>query len=411
MKKIIILGAGTAGTIMANKLRKSLDTQNWQITIIDNDKRHLYQPGFLFIPFGSYKEKDVVKPKEAFIPKGVNHIFDEIEQVFPDENKVQLKKNGSLVYDYLVIASGTRLAPEETPGLLGKLWLKDIFEFYTLEGSLALHEKFKNWQGGHLVMSIVDMPFKCPVAPIEFICLADAYFTKRGMRDKVKISLVTPLVGAFTKPIATAMLGEMLASKNIEVIPDFYIEHIDNENKKLVSYDEKEVSFDILTIVPLNKGAEFVEKSQLGDELGFIPVNKQTLQSEKYKNMFVIGDAANIPASKAGSVAHFAADTLIENMVSILNGGEAVAQFDGHSNCFIETGFGKAALIDFNYSTEPLTGVYPFPVVGPMGLLKQTRLNHLGKLFFRWIYWNILLPGRHLPVTSHMSMVGKRKPV
>jgi sulfide:quinone oxidoreductase len=410
MKKIVILGAGTAGTIMANKLYKSLKTSEWEIIIVDNDKRHLYQPGFLFIPFGSYTQKDVVKSKDAFIPKGVKHIYDEIEQVFPTENKVQLKNSGIITYDYIVIASGVRLAPEETPGLLGELWQKDIFDFYTLEGSLALHERFKNWQGGHLVMTMIDMPIKCPVAPIEFVCLADAYFTKRGMRDKVKISLVTPLAGAFTKPIATGVLGQMLAEKNIEVIPDFYIEHVDNESKKLISYDEKEVDFDILTVVPLNKGVEFVEKSKLGDDLGFIPVNKQTLQSETYANMFVIGDAANIPASKAGSVAHFAADSLIENMLSILNGGEAVAQFDGHSNCFIETGFGKGALIDFNYTTEPFTGTYPLPVVGPFSLLKQSRLNHIGKLFFRWIYWYILLPGRHLPVTSYMSMAGKNKP-
>jgi sulfide:quinone oxidoreductase len=409
MKKILILGAGTAGTIMANKLYKSLDQSEWQITIVDNDKRHLYQPGFLFIPFGIYKESDVVKQKKAFIPKGVKQVFEEIDQVFPSENRVQLTNNESISYDYLIIASGVRLAPEETPGLLGNLWQKDIFEFYTLEGSLALHERFKNWQGGRLVMSIVDMPFKCPVAPIEFICLADAYFTQRGIRDKVEISLVTPLAGAFTKPIATAMLGKMLADKNINVIPDFYIERIDNEQKKLISYDEKEVPFDILTIVPLNKGVEFVAKSGLGDDLDFIPVNKQTMQHEKYANLFVIGDAANLPSSKAGSVAHFAADVLIKNMLSILNGGKPVANFDGHSNCFIETGYGKGALIDFNYTTEPLNGVYPLPVIGPFKLLKPSRINHWGKVFFRWIYWHILLPGRHLPVTSYMSMAGKKR--
>jgi sulfide:quinone oxidoreductase len=406
MKKILILGAGTAGTIMANKLRKALNANEWRITIVDSDKRHFYQPGFLFIPFGTYSAKEVVKPKNNFIPKGVELIYDEILQVFPDENKVQLA-SGVQSYDYLIIATGTRLAPEETPGVLGDLWEKDIFEFYTYEGSLALHERFKNWQGGKLVLSIVDMPIKCPVAPIEFVCLADAYFTKRGIRDKVDIALVTPLPGAFTKPIATAMLGEMLAQKNINVITDFYIERVDNESKKLVSYDEKEVPFDILTIVPLNKGADFIGKSGLGDELNFVPVNKHTLRSEKYANMFVLGDASNIPASKAGSVAHFAADVLFENMLAVMNGKEPVAQFDGHSNCYIETGFGKGALIDFNYTTEPLTGTFPIPKLGPFKLLRSTRMNHWGKLFFRWIYWYILLPGRHLPVSSAMSMAGK----
>lgn len=409
MKQILILGAGTAGTMMANKLHKALNESEWKITIVDTDNVHYYQPGFLFIPFGTYKEKDVIKSKDKYLPKRVNVIFGKIEQVFPQENKVQLINGEILEYDYLLIATGAKLAPEETPGLMDKLWNKNVFEFYTLEGALALHEKFKTWEGGKLVMSIVDMPFKCPVAPLEFVFLADAYFTKRGIRNKVDITYVTPLQGAFTKPIATKMLSEILKSKNINVVPDFYIERIDNENKKLISYESKEIEFDILTIVPLNKGADYIGKSNLGDELNFVPVNKQTLQIEKYKNIFVIGDAAAIPASKAGSVAHFAADVLFENLMSIFNGKEPEAKFDGHANCYIETGFGKAALIDFNYETEPLPGTFPMSFLGPFSLLKNTRLNHWGKLFFRWIYWNILITGRHLPVSAHMSMTGKKK--
>jgi sulfide:quinone oxidoreductase len=409
MKHILILGAGTAGTMMANKLQKALDTKEWKISIIDQDNTHLYQPGFLFIPFGTYKKKDVIKSKDNFIPKEVDFIIGEVDLVKPDENIVLLKGGKIYQYDYLLIATGNNLAPEETIGLKDKLWNKDIFEFYTLEGALILFDRFKNWQGGKLVMSIVDMPFKCPIAPIEFVCLADAYFTKRSIRDKVDITFVTPLSGAFTKPIATKMLSEMLALKNINVVADFYIEHIDNDNKKLVSYDEKEVSFDILTIVPLNKGASFVGRSGFGDDLNYVLVDKHTLQSEKYKNIFALGDAAATPASKAGSVAHFAADFLIENIISIIEGNSPTAKFDGHANCYIETGFGKATLIDFNYDTEPLPGTYPLPVVGPFSLLKITRINHWGKLLFKWIYWNILLKGRHLPVTANMSMIGKKR--
>ncbi len=409
MRNILILGSGTAGTIMANKLLKVLKSKEWKITLVDNDKIHYYQPGFLFIPFGIYKKNDVIKPKEKFIPREIEIVYGDIELVKPDEKEVNLTNGTKLTYDYLIIATGAKLAPEETPGLKDKLWNKEIFEFYTLEGSLALSERFKNWQGGRLVMSIIDMPFKCPVAPVEFICLADEYFTKRGIRDKVEISLVTPLSGAFTKPVCTKVLGDMLEKKNIKVIPDFYTERVDNENKKLISYDEKEVEFDLLTIVPLNKGADYIGKSGLGDELNFIPVNKNTLQSEKYPDIFALGDAAAIPASKAGSVAHFAADYLIKNILSVIQGRKAEAIFDGHVNCYIEAGFGKAALIDFNYETEPLPGVYPFPLIGPFSLLKNSRINHWGKLLFRWIYWNILIKGRHLPVTSHMSMMGKRK--
>jgi sulfide:quinone oxidoreductase len=408
MKKILILGAGTAGTIMANKLRKVLDRDEWSITIIDKEKTHYYQPGFLFIPFGLYTKNDVIKAKSDFFPAGVNVIYQEIDHVEADKNKVILTDGKVFEYDFLIVASGAHLNPEETPGMKDKLWHKEIFDFYTLEGAVALHEYFKSWQGGKLVMAITEMPFKCPVAPIEFVCLAEAYFTQRGMRDKVEISLVTPLAGAFTKPVATKMLSELLQEKNIKIVPDFYIEHIDNDQKKLVSYDEQEVPFDVLTIVPMNKGAEFVEKSGLGDDMNFIPVDKHTLQHQQYKNLFVIGDAAALPTSKAGSVAHFEAEILTENILSAIDGRPLHAHFDGHSNCYIETGYGKGALIDFNYDTEPLPGTFPLPGIGPFGLLKNTKINHYGKLMFRWIYWHILLKGKQLPIEAEMSMAGKR---
>ncbi len=408
MKKILILGAGTAGTIMANKLRKALDRDEWSITVIDREKTHYYQPGFLFIPFGLYNKSDVIKPKADFFPVGVNVIYQEIDRVEAEQNRVLLTNGKVMEYDVLIVASGAHLKPEETPGMKDKLWHKEIFDFYTLEGALALHEYFKSWEGGKLVMAITEMPFKCPVAPIEFVCLAEAYFTQKGMRDKVEISLVTPLAGAFTKPVATQMLSELLKEKNINIIPDFYIEHIDNENKKLVSYDEQEVPFDVLTIVPMNKGADFVERSGLGDDMNFVPVNKHTLQHQQYANMFVIGDAAALPTSKAGSVAHFEAEILTENILSFIEGRTLKAHFDGHSNCYIETGYGKGALIDFNYDTEPLPGTFPLPGIGPFGLLKNTKINHYGKLMFRWIYWHILLKGKQLPIEAEMSMAGKR---
>lgn len=410
MKTIVILGAGTAGTIMANKLRKSLSTREWNITLVDRETTHYYQPGFLFIPFGTYTKKDVVKPIEKYLPSGVTLIKKEIEKVHPEKNQVLLADETLLPYDILIIATGAQIKPEETLGMKDQLWQKQIFDFYTLEGAMALGSFLDTWKGGKLVMAITEMPFKCPIAPIEFVCLADAFFTKKGIRNNVEITFVTPLPGAFTKPIATQMLSNVLSDKHIDIVPDFYIEHIDNENKKLVSYDEKEIPFDVLTIVPLNKGADFIGTSGLGDELNFVPVNKHTLQHEQYLNIYAVGDAAALPASKAGSVAHFAADVLFENIMSAIQGKSLEAKFDGHSNCYIETGFGKATLIDFNYETEPLSGTYPLPVVGPFKLLKTTWINHLGKLFFRWLYWNILLKARPLPVSNHMSMAGKNKP-
>jgi len=408
MKRILILGAGTAGTMMANKLRKALDRDEWEITIVDKHRTHYYQPGFLFIPFGIYNKQDVVKPKADFIPPGVKVVFSEVDKVEAEENKVRLADGSVLLYDYLILATGTETRPDETPGLVDKLWRKEIFDFYTVEGAVELQKFFKQWEGGKLVLAITELPYKCPVAPIEFVCLADAYFTEKGIRDKVDITFVTPLAGAFTKPIATKMLSELLAEKNIKVVPDFYIEKVDNEKKTIVSYDEKEIPFDVLTIVPMNMGNSVIERSGLGDDMNYVPTDKHTLRSEKYENIFVLGDAANLPTSKAGSVAHFAADILFENLMSAIEGRPLMAKFDGHANCYIETGFGKGALIDFNYDTEPLPGTFPLPGIGPFGLLKNTKINHYGKVMFRWMYWHILLRGKELPIDPLMTMAGKK---
>jgi len=322
MKKLLILGAGMAGTLMANKLFRQLDKELWEITLVDKDENHYYQPGFLFIPFGIYSPDDVVKPKKEFIPDGVHFILKEVEKVLPENNNVLLSDGQVLEYDVLVIATGTVPVPEETEGLKGDLWYKDIFDFYTYEGTTRLAKKLENWEGGKLVINLAETLIKCPVAPLEFTFLADAFFTEKGIRDKVDIFYVTPLAGAFTKPKATAMLNQLLEEKNIHVIPDFYLQHVDNDRKMLVSYDEKEVPFDLLVAVPVNKGDQMVEESNMGDEdgLNFIPTDKNTLQSKAHENIFVIGDATNVPASKAGSVAHFEAEILTENILNYIHG-------------------------------------------------------------------------------------------
>ena len=408
MKKLLVLGAGAAGTMVVNKLRKKLPKDEWEITVIDQEAEHIYQPGLLLLPFGKYEPEQLIKKRQGFFPKGVGFIQAKIEKIEPELNLVVLNDGREIAYDYLVIASGTTPRPDQTLGMSDPaLWYKSVFDFYTLVGATALREALKDFKSGRLVVHITEMPIKCPVAPLEFTFLADAYFTKRGIRDKVEIVFVTPLEGAFTKPVASKQLGMMLTERNISLEPDFVIDHIDVEAKTMVSMDEREVAFDLLVTVPLNMGADFIERSGMGDELNYVPVNKRNFLSDTYPNIFALGDASNIPASKAGSVAHFAVDLFSENFVDYVNGRPMNHNFDGHANCFIESGNGKGLLIDFNYQVEPLSGKFPIPVIGPLALLKESRLNHIGKLAFRWIYWNILLKGRYLPIPALMSMAGK----
>jgi len=394
--------------MIVNRLRRQLDAGVWDITVVDAHDVHTYQPGFLFLPFGTYTADQITRPRRPSLSKGVNFVIGEVDKVDAATNKVSLVDGKTLDYDYLIIASGTTPRPDQTPGMLGAEWRRSIFDFYTMDGAKALAEALKTFDHGRLVVHITDMPIKCPVAPLEFTFLAEAWLREHGLRDRVEIVYVTPLPGAFTKPICSTALGYLLDERKIALETDYMVERIDVENKALVSYDEREVPFDLLVTVPLNMGADFVARSGLGDDLNYVPVDKNTMQSKTYPNMFAIGDASDIPASKAGSVAHFAVEIFTENFLELIAGKPMTGSFDGHANCFIESGDGKGLLIDFNYDTEPLRGKYPLPIVGPMSLLKPTRANHLGKLAFRWIYWNILLPGRSMPVPTHMSMVGKK---
>jgi sulfide:quinone oxidoreductase len=395
-KHLLILGGGTAGTMMANHLRRRLPPSEWRMTVVDRSDRHLYQPGFLFLPFGIYDEHQIVRKTQDFIPRGVDFLQAEVNQISPENHAVSLTDGRSLAYDLLIIATGCRTAPEETEGMLGPKWRVNVHDFYTLDGAKALRSKLASFAGGRIVVHINEMPIKCPVAPLEFTFLADTFFRQRKLREKVTLTYVTPLSGAFTKPKSSKKLGHLLADKGIELVTDFVAEKVDQEHDKLVCFDGRKVPYDLLVTTPTNMGDEAVRRSTLGDDLDFIPTHKHTLQSLQHPDVFVIGDATNLPASKAGSVAHFESETLADNVLLHIKGKPLKEEFDGHSNCFIESGNGKALLIDFNYEHEPHEGRFPF-AFGPMKLLEESRLNHLGKLAFRYVYWHLLLKAWPLP--------------
>jgi sulfide:quinone oxidoreductase len=408
MARLLVLGAGTAGTMAVNRLHRRLGDA-WQITVVEPREAHYYQPAFLFLPFGSCRPRDVVRPTRRFLPRGVEVLHGEVELVEPDAHEVRLADGRRLPYDYLVIATGTSPRPEQVPGVVdGGLWRRDVHEFYTYDGALALRDRLSRFTGGRLVVHVTELPIKCPVAPLEFAFLADAYLRARGLREAVELVFVTPLSEAFTKPVAARKLGGMLEARGIRLETDFVTERLDAGAHRLVSYDEREVPFDLLVTVPVNMGADFVRRSGLGDELGHVPVDPHTLLSRSHPDIFAIGDAADLPTSKAGSVAHFSVEVFADNFVDHVSGRPMVASYDGHANCFVESGDGRAALIDFNYDTEPLPGTYPLPRLGPFRLLDETRVNHWGKVAFGWAYWHLLLPGRPIPLLpSHMSMAGK----
>ncbi len=407
MKRIVILGSGAGGTMVAAKLRHELSESEWEITITDNDEIHHYQPGWLFIPFGVYTAKDCAKPKRDFIPQGVDFVLDEVVSVDTDKRQVQAKK-GSYNYDWLVIATGCRIVPEEVEGMMDD-WRGNIHDFYTLEGAVELYKKFKYLDSGRVVLNIAEMPYKCPVAPIEFIFMADWFFKINGVRDNIEIEMVSPLGDVFTKPMAAKIFGGFATMKNIKFTGNFDIAKVNAKDKTIESHKGDKIPYDLLVAIPPNFGAQFIEDSGMGDPMCYVDTDNFTLKAKNFDHIYVIGDATNVPTSKAGAVAHYESDTVVENLVREIDGQEPKATFDGHATCFICSGYEKALLIDFNYNTEPLPGKFPFPGVGPFDLLGESKFNYYGKVVFKWVYWNLMLKGNELPFENQMTMAGKMR--
>lgn len=339
---------------------RRLDPKQWTLTIVDAAQEHLYQPGLLFLPFRLYDyhdARDIVRDIRAQLPKRARFVQARVEHIDHARHSVRTSA-GELSYDWLVCALGCRVAADEVDGLEPVL-NREVFTFYTLDGALKMQKALAQFERGHLVVDIADMPIKCPVAPIEFAFLADYYFEQRGVRDQIEISLVTPYSGAFTKPVANRVLSKIAEEKNVHVIPDFAIEGVDGERRVIRSFDGKEVNYDLLCIIPPNLGPEVLETSGLGDVSGYAFTDPRTLKSRQAERIYFLGDNSNVATSKAGSVAHFEAETVVENILREMDGKAPLASYDGHANCFIESGYHKALLLDFNYDAEPLEGTFP----------------------------------------------------
>ena len=401
MKRLVIIGSGTGGTMVAAKIRKRLDESEWKIIIIDKDEKLYYPPGYVFIPFGIYTENDCVKPKREFIPKGVDFIQDEVVGVNPD-NRIVKGKKGVYNYEWLVIATGCRIMPQEVEGMMDD-WRINIYDFYTPDGATKLYQKLKHFHSGRIVVNIAEMPIRCYVAPLEFLFMADWFFTIKGIRRKIEIEFVSPLISMITKPATAKAFKRVVEKKNIKFTGSFDIARVNAEGKCIESYGGDKINYDLLVSIPPNLGAQFIEHSGMGDPMCYIDTDLYTLKAKNFGNIFIIGDATNLPIPKAGSVAHYESDTVVENIMREINGYEARPSYDGHATCFICSGYKKALLIDSNYMVEPRPGMFPFPVLGPFTLLGESYFNYYAKRIFKWVYWNLLLKGKKFPLENRMQ--------
>src|SRR3989344_4001211 len=377
MKQILILGGGIGGLVAANKLCKKLGKEH-KITLIDENDKHVYAPSFLWVMEGKRKAEEIQKPLERLKRKGIGFVNEKVVKIEPEKNIVKTNKN-DFSYNYLIISLGAELVHEKIKGLSGA-----GYNLYQLYGVEKLKDDLKDFLGGRVAIVISSLPFKCPAAPYEAAFLLDEYFSKKGIRGKTEINIFTPE----TLPMPAAglengkIIKSMLESRNINFIPEVQLISVNSDKKEIRFKGDNIVNYDMLIFVPPHQGPKVIKDSKLGNESGWIPVDKNTLKT-KYDNIFAIGDVASItldsgkPLSKAGVFAHLEAEVVAENIAAEINGLNPNKKYDGQAYCFLELGYGKSGFAGGNFYSKP----------APMIKMKKPRrLWHWGKILLEK-YW------------------------
>jgi sulfide:quinone oxidoreductase len=351
MKNIVILGAGTGGAITANnlayRLLDEIRSGNVKITVIDKNEYHYYQPGFLFIALSLMTPKEITRHVKSVLVPGINFIKDEVSRVDLNNRIVYTMSGKQLNYDYLVISTGARLDLDSVPGIKG------VDHFYSLDAALRLRDKITKFEGGNIVVTVGGLPYKCPPAPLEMTFLLESYFRKIGKRNNVEITYAYPLPRVFTIQNVSDVTAKLLEERGVKTSLMFNVESIDTEKREIKSIEGETLKYDLAIVIPPHKGAEVIEKSGIGDEEGWIPTDKYTLNIKGHDDAYAIGDATNIPTSKAGSVADFEAAVVVSRIVDDLQGVKPNKVYDGRTICFLVTGIGEGTMLVFDYNNMP----------------------------------------------------------
>lgn len=373
MKNIVVLGGGVAGTITANylamKLREEIREKNVSITLISDREKQLYEPGLLYLIFNRMEESEILKDVKYLLDPLIELKIARATKIDAEKSRVELENGEVVNYDYLVIATGSRVAPEEMPGLVdGGHW------FYNLDGAKRLREELARFKKGKVVVSVMGIPHKCPVAPIEVTFMLHEFFKIHGVRKDVELLYTYPINRVFTMEEVSDLVQKMFDERGINYKTFFNPVSIDPEKKVIETLEGEEEPYDLLIAIPPHKGSQVIIDSGLGDRDGWVPTDRYTLKAEGLENVYVVGDATNLPVSKAGSVAHFEAEVVAENIAAEIKGLPPTARYFGKAMCFIETGFSEATYIWFDYETPPK-------------FVKPNKFIHWMKLAYNRMYW------------------------
>jgi sulfide:quinone oxidoreductase len=372
---VLVLGGGVGGTIVANLVAKEVGDRA-RVTVVDTTGIHVYQPGFLYVAVGQEKPAALKRPEASLLRHDIKLVTERATRVDPAAQKVVLASGRTLRYDELLLATGSRTVMEEVPGGAG------AHDFYTMEGATRLFKALTGFEGGTIVIGVAGIPYKCPPAPVEFAFLLDDYLRSRHIRDKCQVKLLSPLNRAFTIETTSKLVQPILAERGIELTGFFNVESVDPVAQTVSSLEGETLNYDLLVLVPPHRGQKVIEDSALGDERGWVPVNKNTLKHDKFDHIWAIGDTTNIPISKSGSVAHYEATVAAAEIAAAVKGEPAPPHvYDGKVMCFLETGQGQATTIRFDYDHPPVS---PTPA----------RRWHWAKTIFNKAYWHTVPQGR-----------------
>ncbi|NWJ45310.1 MAG: NAD(P)/FAD-dependent oxidoreductase [Chloroflexi bacterium] len=378
MKRIVVLGGGTGGTLVANLLAKKLKPSEAEITVVSASARHLYQPGWLYVPFGRQDPRALSKPVRSLLRKRVNLVIGEVSQLETEKQQITLSDGNTVEYDYLIIATGSHIYPDDIPG-----FKEGVNHFYTEEASFHLHAALEEFQGGKIVVGVGGLPHKCPVAPLEFTFLLEEYLHHRGLRDKTEIIYTYPLNRVFSIQSVADTAQPLLEERKITIETFFNLEEVDAEAKILKSMECTELNYDLAVMTPPHRGAKFLQGHPIADASGWVKTERNTLQVNGIRNIWALGDTTDLPISKAGSTAHFEAPVIVERLSADLRGIELDpkhSEYKGHVMCFLESGYGKASMLDFNYEHPPK-------------LHEPSTIVHFQKMAFNKAYWYLVPTG------------------
>jgi sulfide:quinone oxidoreductase len=381
--RVVVLGGGVGGTLAANLIDKELG-RDAQVTVVNPTGMHDYQPGYLYVALGEAKGHWLSREERSLLRPGVDLAIETAVRIHPDAGTVQLERGGSLAWDYLVIATGARLVPDDVPGLV-----EGSFEFYSLDGAERLAQELRRFHGGRLKVGVAGIPYKCPPAPVEFTFMVEEYLRKRGIRDRTEIDLLSPLNRAFSIESASTLIQPYMEERGIGLTTFFNVETVDPGAGVVRSLEGEEAEYDLLVLVPPHRGAQVVTDSGLGDPGGWLPTDRHTLGVDGYERILALGDATDLPISKSGSTAHFEAPVIASRIASLMRGTAPRNGYGGRVMCFLETGDGKATSLRFDYDHPPQPP-------------KPNRAWHMAKWLFNRLYWETVPHGR-LPENAPFS--------